>query len=109
MSKFIFKSEMSASVKGRTKLKSALSRANQEHKIDTRGFSAICRYIDKLSKQGLLEQKGFKPNAVKSIAQNGAFKTIKPLMNEREQNRDLFTLWTLGLIANRLDKKESKK
>lgn len=109
MKNFIFNESLSALNNKKTRLKSALSRANNEHKQETRGLSALCRYIDKLSKQNLLAQKGFKSNAVKSIAKNGAFKTIKPLMNEKEASRKLFSLWTLGLIANRLDKKQPKQ
>ena len=82
--------------------------ANKEHKGVTLSLSAICRYIEKLSKQKLLEQKGFKKKAIKSIEEKGAFKTIRELLNEKEEdkllNRNVWSLYTLTCIANRLDK-----
>jgi hypothetical protein len=84
--------------------------ANREHKGITLSLSAICRYIDKLKTQNLLAQKGFKPNAIESIEKNGAFKTIRPLLNDKEQikladKKKFWSLYSLSCIANRLDKK----
>ena len=84
--------------------------ANREHKGITLSLGAICRYIDKLKTQNLLGQKGFKPNAIEAIEKNGAFKTIRQLLNDKEEiklsdKKKFWSLYALSCIANRLDKK----
>ena len=115
MSKFIFNKSQSASNKSKSRKVNKAVEAGRKHKAHTLSLGAICRYIDKLSKQGLLESEGFKPNAIKSIQENGAFKTIRPLLNEKQEKKlldpktNIFGLTGLIYTANRLDKKPSKK
>lgn len=109
MKKFQIKESQKGNNTKRVYKPTKLVLANKEHKDVTLSLSAICRYIEKLNKQKLLEQKGFKKKSIKSIEDKGAFKTIRALLNEKEEtklvNKNVWSLYTLTCIANRLDKK----
>jgi len=87
---------------------SNLIRANHEHKNITLSLSAICRYIDKLNTQNLLDQKGFKPNAIKLIKDAGAYRVVRHYLNEKEEEKlkdkkKFWSLYSLTCIVNRCE------
>lgn len=114
--KVIISKSSSANNTNKSRTKSPKQLGNERHKEQTISFGAICRYIDKQAKLNLLDQEGFKPLAIESINKNGAFKTLRPLLNEKEEtklvNKKAFSYWTLSTIANRIDtkaKEDAKK
>ena len=85
------------------RVKTENSRNNDEQKRQTRSLGAVCRFIDKETKLDLYTEKTFKPLALESIINNGAYKTIKPLLTEKENKQKYFSAYKLCQIANRLD------
>ena len=103
--------QVNNSAKGNNKTKankSEKSLLNDQHKTDTRSIGAICRYIDKLIKQGKIKES-LKADVLELVKKNGAFRTIQPLLNDKEQSKKLFSLWTALGILNRAHVKPSKK
>jgi hypothetical protein len=111
----IIKEAQKASNTKKTRLTPKAIQAGREHKTITLSFGAICRYIDKLNKQDLLEAKGFKPLAIEQINENGAFKSIRPLLSEKQTAKlndpikNIFGLTGLIYTANRIDKAAAEK
>ena len=88
----------------KVRLKTQKSKQNDKHKEEGRSFGAVCRFIDKEIKNGNYTSETFKPLALESIINKGAYKTIKPLLNEKELTRKYHSAFTVCGIANRLDK-----
>ena len=88
----------------KVRLKTQKSKQNDKHKEEGRSFGAVCRFIDQEIKNGNYTSETFKPLALESIINKGAYKTIKPLLNEKELTRKYHSAFTVCGIANRLDK-----
>lgn len=100
--------QVNNSAKGTNKKKATQSKLvsfNNKHIQETLSLGAVCRFIDNAIKHDD-NNLPLKEKAFNTCKDQGTFKTIVSLMNDKEKARKKYSAYSVVCILNRLDKKQ---